>query len=473
MAWSFDENSLKWYASEYSDLNMTTANNLLAYGQPWQPNDAGKFNNVIYSSYKNTGNVTVEMPQNQVMTYGYGSGVTLNDFGISNYLGKDVNLANGYYTKQDLIDEGIATSSDFAVGSQLYIPVFDIADGNIFEAYVHGTVRFGIGNDSRFVVVDGKLVEIEADLRAYDDNFDFESSTIPDWLNGAVLSAVGPDGELPQGAKVFISYRGEGRSVVIHAEEFCFLAGTPILLAGGSEKPIEEIDVGDEVQSYNAAGELVTSRVSKVFRNQSKHILDVFGLMVTPGHVTFCGDGEFAGQHAPIIDILRSDGALMKSDGTLVRAATGCLVGSEGDALLWAVTGECQEDGTVAIKEKAQIRAGSRFILDDGRDICVLDVIKAAGGELTADGYIKLSGSDTLLPFHWLFTESLPAPEDYVLQRSQVSLKEIYEAGEWEGRSSNFSSQGLGATRKIVTRSATQIASGEPNIPLGLQDKLH
>ncbi|GHB45771.1 hypothetical protein GCM10007094_39030 [Pseudovibrio japonicus] len=258
-----------------------------------------------------------------------------------------------------------------------------------------------------------------------------------------------------------------------NSDASCFLAGTPILLPDGSEKPIEEIIVGDEVQSYNAAGELVASRVSKVFRNQSKHILDVFGLMVTPGHVTFCGDGEFAGQHVPIIDILRTDGAVVQTDGSMIRAATGCAVSSEGDVLLWTVTGERQADGTVAIREKAQIRAGSRFILDDGCDICMLDVIKAAGGELTADGYIKLSGSDALLPFHWMFTESLPAPEDYVLQRSQVSLKEIYEAGEWEGRSSNFSAEGLGATRKIVTRSTAQVASGEPNIPLSLQPKSH
>ncbi|KZK78471.1 hypothetical protein PsW64_04110 [Pseudovibrio sp. W64] len=255
--------------------------------------------------------------------------------------------------------------------------------------------------------------------------------------------------------------------------EPCFLAGTPILLANGTNKPIEEIAVGDEVQSYNSAGELVASRVSKVLRKQSKHILDVFGLMITPGHVTYCGDGQFKGQHVPIIDILRSDGALMKSDGSLVRAGTGCQVGSEGDALLWAVTGDRQADGNVAIKQNAQIRAGSRFILDDGRDVCLLDLIKAANGELTEGGYIKLDGSETPLPFHWIFSDNLPAPEDYMLQRSQVSLTEIYGAAEWESKPSALPVGDVPSERHIITRSAEDIARGKPNIPLRLRSKLN
>lgn len=251
----------------------------------------------------------------------------------------------------------------------------------------------------------------------------------------------------------------------------CFLAGTPILLADGTDKPIEDITVGDIVQSYDAAGELVANRVSKVFRNQSKHILDVFGLMITPGHVTYCADGPFAGQHVTMLDILRSDGALMKSDGTLVRAATGCQVGSKKDALLWVVTGERQPDGNVAIKEKAQIRAGSRFILDDGRDICLLDLIKAAEGELTEDGYIKLAGTETPLPFHWIFSENLPAPEDYVLQRSQVSLPEIYRAAEWEGKQPALPVDARVRGRSLTARSAEENVQGKPNVPLSLRSR--
>ncbi|EEA96794.1 Hint domain-containing protein [Pseudovibrio sp. JE062] len=251
----------------------------------------------------------------------------------------------------------------------------------------------------------------------------------------------------------------------------CFLSGTPILLADRCDKPIEEIVVGDEIQSYNASGELVAGRVSKIFRKQSKHILDVFGLMITPGHVTYCGDGQFAGQHVPIIDILRTDGALVQADGSMIRATTGYNVGSEEDLFVWAVTGTSQSENTINIEDKKQIRVGSRFILDDGRDVCVLDLIKAAGGTLTEDGYIQTSASSEQLPFLWIFSNELPAPEDYILQRSQVSLTEIYEVGEWDGKCSRLTGSDIQSPRTIFTRSEDEVKRGKPNIPLCLQDK--
>ncbi|MGH0004384.1 Hint domain-containing protein [Pseudovibrio ascidiaceicola] len=257
-----------------------------------------------------------------------------------------------------------------------------------------------------------------------------------------------------------------------NSNDSCFLSGTPILLADRNYKPIDEIVVGEEVQSYNASGELVAGRVSKIFRNQSKHILDVFGLMITPGHVTYCGDGQFAGQHVPIIDILRTDGALVQADGSMIRATTGYDVGSEEDQFVWAVTGTSQLDSTIIIEDRKQIRVGSRFILDDGRDVCVLDLIKAAGGTLMENGYIRASGSSEQLPFLWILSNELPAPEDYILQRSQVSLTEIYEAGEWDGQRSRLTERDVQSPRTIFTRSEDEIKRGKPNIPVSLQDKL-
>ncbi|MEM8794319.1 MAG: Hint domain-containing protein [Pseudomonadota bacterium] len=212
----------------------------------------------------------------------------------------------------------------------------------------------------------------------------------------------------------------------------CFLAGTPVSMFDGSVKPIEEIVSGDLVLSYDKDGELVPGRVTRTFQNRSKHILDLFGLMTTPGHVTYCADGKFAGRHVPVIDILRSDGALMREDGTKVRAATGCELGTDGDDLIWAIAGDKNTDGTANAKERGLIRAGTRFILENGKDFSVLELIEAAGGMITEDGFIQTSEEGEKMPFHWRFTESLPKPEDYVLQRSQISLAEIYGADEWE-----------------------------------------
>ncbi|WP_153039771.1 Hint domain-containing protein [Pseudovibrio sp. Ad37] len=448
---------------------MTTVNNLLSYGQPWQPNDV-KYDHVTQSLYANTGNVTVEMPQNQVMTYGYGSGVTLDDFGVSKILGKGVNLANGYYTKQDLIDEGLATNSDFSVSSQLYTPGLNIADGSIFEAYVHGTVRFGIGSESKFIVVDGKFVEIEADLRAYDDNFDFESSTIPDWLNGVVLSSVGPNGALPPGAKVLISYRGDGRSVVIHPEDFCFLAGTPISMWDGTKKPIEDIRPDDIVTSYDENGNLVPGRVKRTKTNRAKHILDFHGLMVTPGHAIYCADGKFKGQHVPIIDILRSDGAIQKEDGTIIRAATNCRVGSLEDQFVWVLAGP-SNGNTITVTDKAQLRLGTKALLPDGSTRSILDGLIEIYGPVDKMGFCKNGQNVLSHVFHWPFGDKLPKPEDYVLKISALTTQDIYQHGEWEQAFPPRMPAPLqGEAGGSFKQDPVLQASAPPNIPLSMQD---
>jgi hypothetical protein len=54
---------------------------------------------------------------------------------------------------------------------------------------------------------------------------------------------------------------------------------------------------------------------------------------VTPGHVFLCGAGRFQGRHVPLIDILRDDGAVVRQDGSLMRASTGCVVGSGSETI--------------------------------------------------------------------------------------------------------------------------------------------
>ncbi|WP_321446550.1 hypothetical protein [uncultured Cohaesibacter sp.] len=58
-------------------------------------------------------------------------------------------------------------------------------------------------------------------------------------------------------------------------------------MADGSEKPIEEVGPDDWVLSYDKDGNLKPGRVTRTFINAAKQILDVHGLMVTPGHVTW------------------------------------------------------------------------------------------------------------------------------------------------------------------------------------------
>ncbi|MEM6899202.1 MAG: hypothetical protein AAF583_05455 [Pseudomonadota bacterium] len=220
--------------------------------------------------------------------------------------------------------------------------------------------------------------------------------------------------------------------VLLNSEGGCFLAGTSISMWDGTMKPIDEIAPHDLIVSYDRSGNLVPGRVTRTMENSARYILDVFGLMVTPGHVTLCGDGRFAGRHVPIIDILRSDGALVKEDGRLIRAATNEPVGSLGDRMVKAFTGKQRLDGSVELLEEGELRLGTRVMKPDGKHYSLLAIFKQNGWELTEDGYLFSPKTGELSPFYWSHSEHLPKPEDYVLQRSMLTLNDIYAAGEWE-----------------------------------------
>ncbi|MFH1232132.1 MAG: polymorphic toxin-type HINT domain-containing protein [Planctomycetota bacterium] len=67
----------------------------------------------------------------------------------------------------------------------------------------------------------------------------------------------------------------------------CFLAGTPILMADGSSKPIEDIKVGDIVLAFDQeSGEMKPDKVSEIFRHPKEDTYLVINghLKVTPIH---------------------------------------------------------------------------------------------------------------------------------------------------------------------------------------------
>lgn len=238
----------------------------------------------------------------------------------------------------------------------------------------------------------------------------------------------------------------------------CFLSGTPVLLMDGTARSIDSVVCDDWVQSYDAAGNLVPGRVRRVIRNRVRHVLDVFGLMVTPGHVTLCGDGPFAGQHVPILDILRSDGALVRADGSFVRAATGVPLGHADDGFVWAVTGQITAEGFV-VNEARALRRGTRVLTAAGHDFSLAELIAANGGTITDDGLV-LGSSGQGVPFVWTLSSRLPGPEDYVLARSAVTLEDIFHAAEWEDQLPS-----MPAPRTLQPADIEP----EPNTPLALR----
>lgn len=220
----------------------------------------------------------------------------------------------------------------------------------------------------------------------------------------------------------------------------CFLSGTMIEMANGTQKAIEEIVVGDMIASYSdndpVDSKLEAKQVIKLFRNEVEHMLDVHGLRVTPGHVTLCGDGQFEGKHVPIIDILLSDGALVKADGQLVRMAINKSVGSIEDEFVQMSYALTSADAQAGKLEHGEIRVGTLLFDKDGVAISILDCLKAEG--YIFDPKTGLVNKLNEQPHALYFFGALPRPEDYILRRSQETLAGILVAGEWEGSASEL-----------------------------------
>ncbi|WP_299867613.1 hypothetical protein [uncultured Roseobacter sp.] len=201
-------------------------------------------------------------------------------------------------------------------------------------------------------------------------------------------------------------------------------------------KPIEQIEVGDIVVSFDANGNLVPGPVTRTFQNDAKILLDFHGTRVTPGHIYFRPDSKKAHKYETLIDVLRDDGVIKHQDGTLIRAATNAPVGSPRDGFVRAITGTRKADGTVEQKDAGRIRLGTRVLVGSGqarKSWAVADLIEAGGGVVGDDELIR-AGDGPAMPFHWEFGDTLPKPEDFVLACSGTTLEDIYKAAEWESQ---------------------------------------
>jgi hypothetical protein len=93
-------------------------------------------------------------------------------------------------------------------------------------------------------------------------------------------------GSLPKGIM-----GGSGGTVLVQ----CFVAGTLVTLSDGARKPIEQLQVGDEVRSYNIERrEFVAGKVSKVMSRDVAEYLNIDGVLVTEEHPFWhVGRGEW------------------------------------------------------------------------------------------------------------------------------------------------------------------------------------
>jgi len=74
----------------------------------------------------------------------------------------------------------------------------------------------------------------------------------------------------------------------------CFVKGTPILMADGTTKPIEEVQINDIVISFHETGELTTGRVVNTMIFVNKEVIELNNeVIVTPDHPFVNGMGLF------------------------------------------------------------------------------------------------------------------------------------------------------------------------------------
>lgn len=121
-----------------------------------------------------------------------------------------------------------------------------------------------------------------------------------------------------------------GHAPVIVAEGHCFPSGTAILMADGSEKPIEAMLPGDLVLAQDADGDLVPAAVKRLFRNETQEFvrldfIDGRVLHATPGHrfLTTTGSYEEIGRLMRLsggrVQLIGWDGEIIATKAELVR----------------------------------------------------------------------------------------------------------------------------------------------------------
>jgi hypothetical protein len=194
----------------------------------------------------------------------------------------------------------------------------------------------------------------------------------------------------------------------------CFLAGTPILMADGQEKPIEDIRVGDMVMSFDPAadqgrGALVPKPVSRTFQNITRSIIDLRGLHMTPGHVCLTDDGRFE----TIAEILLRDGILVEADGTPIRARTGAKVGSMEDTPVLIAYPDEKTGKEIFVRARAGIPC--RLVRErDGtmRHLSLALMLRAYHQTLTPEGLIQSPDGSLGEATDWP-EDSTPMDEDY------------------------------------------------------------
>lgn len=229
----YDTKTNSWIADDVTKVTGTHFNNLLLYGQPYNPNN-------IYDSFFYRAdlegkilNPQIRFDQGQVIIKAFGNRVSFDSFDIvkkikaGNYNDK---LTEGTtYSLAELQSMGISVPKvvngldfgDHAENFTLYaadseldyagLKYAGVSDGfpKMEAAYIFGSVRFQISSDTKFTISNGNLI-VDGKIELQNDEFKHESGALPQIISRTVHVLAG---DYDPFGSVIITYQGDGVSV--------------------------------------------------------------------------------------------------------------------------------------------------------------------------------------------------------------------------------------------------------------------
>jgi hypothetical protein len=274
----------------------------------------------------------------------------------------DYSASSGGVQRIDVKIEGIGNVAGYTAGASVIVEHFDPFSNAIVRdrfiipgGYNSNVISFAVGNLDPNTPYAGQAKIAIYDFNAGSFTSPFGSGPMPvPGLINRLLDTLGLADKLTQtnatNAAFNITNMGGGpvsptdpayitslarnsdRQIVqqFSAPSPCFAAGTPILMANGTKKPIEEIRIGDMVLAFDSRiergrGHMIPRKVVRLFENVTDEwmLLSLVdnqrdrevSVVVTPSHRFLSADGEFRS----ILEVVSKQLPIVLGDGSLAN----------------------------------------------------------------------------------------------------------------------------------------------------------
>jgi hypothetical protein len=254
--------------------------------------------------------------------------------------------------------------------------------------------------------------------------------------------------------KEFNGRGGQQQSNFVSSTPKCFLAGAPILMAGGSTKPIERIAIGDLVMAFDpladkGRGALRAKRVTRLFSNVTDSVFNLRGMQITPGHVLLDAQGHWR----TIEQILATDSRTVLADGSVQEITAERIDYSQSTAHLFEQVERVvyPTDGGLAMAPKIErgwrtynfevedfhtyVAGGIRVHNDSVSDYAgFLAELGVPSGQLTQvayDGIVAEFGQDTATLVAYGGPAGIKSLQDQIAQYRELAAK-AHDAGDYQ-----------------------------------------